>query len=61
MKSISESFAKFTGKQLCRSFFKKVVGLQPATVLRNARSPKNFKKCSGMVFLGEHLRATISM
>ena len=34
LKGVVKNFAKFTGKQLCRSlFFNEVAGLKPATLL----------------------------
>ena len=51
-KGVLRNFAKFTGKQLCRSFFlNKVAGLRPATLLKKTLAQvfscefcENFKK-----------------
>ena len=56
-----KNFAKFTGKQLCKSlFFNKVAGLRPVTLLKNRLwhwyFPVNFAKFLRTPFLNEPLR-----
>ena len=60
-KGVIRNFAKFTGKQLCQSFFfNKVAGLRPATLskkrLWHRFFPVNFAKFPRTYFLAEHLR-----
>ena len=58
-KDVLRSFAKFTGKQLCQSFFfNKVAGLQLLLKNRIWRRcfPMNFAKFPRTPFLIEHLR-----
>ena len=55
-KGVLRNFAKFTGKQLCKSlFFNKVAGLSPATLLKKRLLhrcfPVNFVKFLGISFL----------
>ena len=60
-KGVLRNFAKFTGKELCRSlFFNKVAGLTPATLLRKRLwhrcFPVNFARFLRTSFLTEHLQ-----
>ena len=46
-KGVLRNFAKFTGKHLCQShFFKKVVGLRPATLLKR----RLWHRCFPVIF-----------
>ena len=59
-KGVLRNFAKFTGKQLCQSFFlNKVAGLRPATLLKKRLwyrcFPVYFAKFLRAPFLIEHL------
>ena len=60
LKGCFRNFAKFTGKNLCRSlFFNKVPGLRPPTLLKKRLwhwfFPVNFMKFLRTPFLTEHL------
>ena len=64
-KGVLRNFAKFTGKQLCRSFFlNKVAGLRPATLLKKTLAQvfsRDFREISNNTFFKEHLWATASL
>ena len=61
-KGVLRNFAKFTGKELCRSlFFNKVAGLRPATLLKRDSGTSVFLWILWNTFFKEHLRTTASI